>query len=281
MITLKNTALSVNISELGAEIISITVDGKERLWDGDPAFWSGTAPVLFPICGGLPNDRFTYNGKEYTMPKHGFARQQNFKVEKLNDLSATFLLESNPETLKMYPWDFEFRITYSLMNKRIKIDYDIKNLSEDTMYASVGAHEAHACPGGIEDYDIIFERNETLNSCGLEGNLISNELIPVIKDTDTLPLYEKYFEIDALIFKDLKSRSAKLRNRKTGESLTVEFNGFDYLLLWTKPKAEYICIEPWTGIPPMVNSGCDITEKEGITAIEKRSSFSRSHSIYY
>lgn len=215
------------------------------------------------------------------MPKHGFARQQNFKVEKLNDLSATFLLESNPETLKMYPWDFEFRITYSLMNKRIKIDYDIKNLSEDTMYASVGAHEAHACPGGIEDYDIIFERNETLNSCGLEGNLISNELIPVIKDTDTLPLYEKYFEIDALIFKDLKSRSAKLRNRKTGESLTVEFNGFDYLLLWTKPKAEYICIEPWTGIPPMVNSGCDITEKEGITAIEKRSSFSRSHSIYY
>lgn len=279
MITLKNTALSVNISELGAEIISITVDGKERLWDGDPAFWSGTAPVLFPICGGLPNDRFTYNGKEYTMPKHGFARQQNFKVEKLNDLSATFLLESNPETLKMYPWDFEFRITYSLMNKRIKIDYDIKNLSEDTMYASVGAHEAHACPGGIEDYDIIFERNETLNSCGLEGNLISNELIPVIKDTDTLPLYEKYFEIDALIFKDLKSRSAKLRNRKTGESLTVEFNGFDYLLLWTKPKAEYICIEPWTGIPPMVNSGCDITEKEGITAIEKRSSFSRSHSI--
>lgn len=281
MITLKNTALSVNISELGAEIISITVDGKERLWDGDPAFWSGTAPVLFPICGGLPNDRFTYNGKEYTMPKHGFARQQNFKVEKLNDLSATFLLESNPETLKMYPWDFEFRITYSIMNKRIKIDYDIKNLSEDTMYASVGAHEAHACPGGIEDYDIIFERNETLNSCGLEGNLISNELIPVIKDTDTLPLYEKYFEIDALIFKDLKSRSAKLRNRKTGESLTVEFNGFDYLLLWTKPKAEYICIEPWTGIPPMVNSGCDITEKEGITAIEKRSSFSRSHSIYY
>lgn len=281
MITLKNTELSVNISELGAEIKSITVDGKERLWDGDPAFWSGTAPVLFPICGGLPNDRFTYNGKEYTMPKHGFARQQNFKVEKLNDLSATFLLESNPETLKMYPWDFEFRITYSLMNKRIKIDYDIKNLSEDTMYASVGAHEAHACPGGIEDYDIIFERNETLNSCGLEGNLISNELIPVIKDTDTLPLYEKYFEIDALIFKDLKSRSAKLRNRKTGESLTVEFNGFDYLLLWTKPKAEYICIEPWTGIPPMVNSGCDITEKEGITAIEKRSSFSRSHSIYY
>ena len=281
MITLKNTELSVNISELGAEIKSITVDGKERLWDGDPAFWSGTAPVLFPICGGLPNDRFTYNGKEYTMPKHGFARQQNFKVEKLTDLSATFLLESNPETLKMYPWDFEFRITYSLMNKRIKIDYDIKNLSEDTMYASVGAHEAHACPGGIEDYDIIFERNETLNSCGLEGNLISNELIPVIKDTDTLPLYEKYFEIDALIFKDLKSRSAKLRNRKTGESLTVEFNGFDYLLLWTKPKAEYICIEPWTGIPPMVNSGCDITEKEGITAIEKRSSFSRSHSIYY
>lgn len=281
MITLKNTALTVNINELGAEIKSITVDGKERLWDGNPSFWSGTAPVLFPICGGLPNDKFTYNGKEYTMPKHGFAQQRNFKVEKHTDLSATFLLESNPETLKMYPWNFEFRITYSLMNKRIKIDYDIKNLSDDTMYASVGAHEAHACPSGIEDYDIIFEKKETLNSCGLDGSLISDELIPIIKDTDTLPLYEKYFEIDALIFKDLKSRSAELRNRKTGESLTVEFNGFDYLLIWTKPKAGYICLEPWTGIPPMVNSDCDITKKEGITAIEKNSSFFRSHSIYY
>ena len=90
-----------------------------------------------------------------------------------------------------------------------------------------------------------------------------------------------YFEIDALVFKDLKSRSATLRNRKTGKSVTVRFEGFDYFLLWTKPGAGYICLEPWTGIPPMLGSDKDITKKEGITSIEKGGSVHYTHSIYY
>ena len=185
MVTLKNNVMSVEISEIGAEMKKITVNGQERLWNGDPAFWSGTAPILFPICGGLPDDKYTYMGKEYTLLKHGFARKMTFETEKQTSISATFLLKSNQETLKMYPWDFELRITYSLESGCIKIDYDIKNMSENVMYASVGAHEAHACPEGIEDYDVIFEKKETLNSCVLVGNLISDELIPIIKETDT------------------------------------------------------------------------------------------------
>lgn len=281
MVTLKNNVISIEISTTGAEMKKIIVNGKERLWNGDPSFWSGTAPVMFPICGGLPEDKFTYNGREYTLPKHGFAKTMNFEVENQTGLSATFLLKSNEETLKMYPWSFEFRITYSLEGARIKIDYDIKNTSEETMYASVGAHEAHACPEGIEDYDVIFEKKETLNTCGLSGNLISDELIPIIKETDTLPLYYHYFDVDALIFKDLKSRSATLRNRKTGESVNLSFDGFDYFLLWTVPKAGYICLEPWTGIPPMLGSDNDITKKEGITALEKGATFHRTHLLYY
>lgn len=281
MVTLKNNVISVEINEKGAEIRKINVNGKERLWNGDPAFWSGTAPIMFPICGGLPDDIFTYDGKEYSLPKHGFARTMTFAVENQTDLSVTFLLKSNEETLKMYPWSFEFRVTYSLLGGRIKIDYDIKNLSDTVMYASVGAHEAHSCPGGIEDYDVIFEKKETLNACSLAGNLISDELVPIIKETDTLPLYYRYFEIDALVFKDIKSRSATLRNRKTGESVLLSFEGFDYFLLWTKPKAGYICLEPWTGIPPMLGADNDITNKEGITAIESGNTLHRTHSLYY
>ena len=144
MITLKNNIISIEISTIGAEMKKITVNGKERLWNGDPSFWSGTAPVLFPICGGLPDDKFTYKGKEYTLPKHGFAKTMTFEVENQTGLSVTFLLKSKEETFEMYPWSFEFRITYSLQGTRIEIDYDIKNTSEETMYASVGAHEAHA-----------------------------------------------------------------------------------------------------------------------------------------
>lgn len=281
MVTLKNNVMSVEISQKGAEMRRVTVNGEERLWSGDPAFWTGTAPVMFPICGGLHEDKFTYAGKEYTLTKHGFAKLMDFEVENQNGLSATFLLRNNAETLKMYPWEFEFRITYSLKGSRIKIDYDVKNLSNDTMYVSPGAHEAYACPEGIEDYDVIFEKKETLYSCTLDGNLISEKRIPIIKDTDTLPLYYSYFAVDALVFKDLKSRFATLRNRKTGKCTSVGFDGFDYFLLWTKPGAGYICMEPWTGIPPMVGSDKDITAKEGITAVAAGDTLKLTHSIYF
>lgn len=281
MVELKNSVMSVKISEKGAEMRRVTVNGEECLWSGDSDFWTGTAPVMFPICGGLPEDKFTYKGKEYCLQKHGFARFMDFEVEKQSSVSATFLLKSNPDTLKMYPWDFEFRITYSLKGTCVKVDYDIKNLSNDTMYVAPGAHEGYACPEGIEDYDVIFEKKETLYSCVLDGNLISEKRIPIIKDTDTLPLYYSYFAVDALVFKDLKSRFVTLRNRKTGKAISVNFEGFDYFLLWTKPNAGYICMEPWTGIPPMVGSDKDITKKEGITAVTPVDTLSVSHSIYF
>ena len=280
-VTLKNDKLTVEINTKGAELNSIKVNGENRLWSGDPEYWTGKAPVLFPICGGLPDDKFTYNGAEYILNKHGFAKLKEFTVEHKNDLTATFLLKSDDETLKSYPWSFELRITYALRGAAVKITYDVKNTSADAMYMSIGSHEAYACPECIEDYDIIFEKKENLNSCDLDGNLIAHSTTPVLKESDTLPLYYKYFAVDALVFKDLKSRSATLRNRKTGKALTVSFEGCDYLLLWTKPGAGYICIEPWTGIPPMVGSGYDITEKEGITAVEPDKSSTVSHTIYF
>lgn len=281
MITLKNGVLSVEISEKGAEMQSIAVKGEERLWNGDPAFWTGRAPVMFPICGGLPDDRFTYRDREYVLKKHGFAKNMIFEVEKASEHMAVFVLRSSKETLEMYPWEFEFRVVYSLRGAGVKIDYEAINLSKETMYASVGAHEAYACPEGIEDYDVIFEKKETLDTYELDGNLTSGRRTRIITDTDTLPLYYKYFAVDALVFKDLKSRSAMLRNRRTGKSVTVDFDGFDYFLLWTKPQAGYICLEPWAGIQPETGAGADITEKEGINAIEAGGRLSLTHTIRF
>ena len=149
------------------------------------------------------------------------------------------------------------------------------------MYMSIGSHEAYACPEGIEDYDVIFEKKETLFAQDLDGNLSAHSRTPVIKDTDTLPLYYKYFVVDALVFKDLKSRSATLRNRKTGKSVTVSFPDCDYFLLWTKPDAGYICMEPWCGIQPMVDCTYDITEKEGINEVAAKDTFKVSHTICF
>lgn len=281
MVILDNGKLTVKISELGAEIRSVTLNGEERFWNGDPSFWSGVAPVLFPICGGLKNDKYTVDGKEYTLSKHGFARKSTFAVERQNKTSAVFLLTENEETLKQFPWEFDLRIKYTLAGEAIKVEYDVTNKSDSCMYAAIGSHEAYACPEGVEDYDIIFERKETLKSFILEGNSLSRQTETVLFESDTLPLYNKYFEVDALVFADVKSRFVSLRNRKTGKTCSLNFNGFDYLLIWTKPNAGYVCLEPWTCLPDFVDSDGDITLKTGMSAVLPKTQFKKEHTIYF
>lgn len=281
MTVLDNGHIRIEISTLGAEIRRVTVDGEERFWSGDPEFWEGVAPVLFPICGGLKDDKFTLNGKEYTLEKHGFAKKMNFEVCEKTNVSAVFLLTQTEETLKMYPWCFELRIKYLLTGTSIKVEYDVKNTSNSVMYTAIGAHEAYACPEGIEDYDIIFEKKETLKAAEVDGRLLKRCTETVLYESDTLPLYNKYFDVDALVFTDIRSRYATLRNRKTGKSVSVDFNGFDKLLLWTKPGAGYICIEPWTTVPSYTDDSYDISLKEGMTAISPNGHFIKKHTIYF
>ena len=150
------------------------------------------------------------------------------------------------------------------------------------MYFNVGAHEGYYTPEGIEDYDVIFPENQTLSACVLYGNFVSDQRMPIIKDTRTLPLYDKYFNIDALAFKDVDFHSAILRNRKTGRALEVSFPEAKCFLLWHKPNTPYMCLEPWNGMPDTYdtpNEGGDITQKEGITSLDANKEFCYSHRI--
>ncbi len=281
MVVLNNGTVTAEISEKGAEIRRLRVNGEDRLWSGDPDIWAGTAPVLFPICGGLKDDKFIIDGKEYLLRKHGFARDSVFELEKATGTAAVFLLKSNEQTLKSYPWEFEFRVKYTLSGASVKVEYDVVNLSDSVMYTAAGAHEAYACDGGIENYDVIFERKETLKTHRLDGTLISRNTDTVLYESNTLPLYTGYFSIDALIFTDIKSRFVTLRNRINGKSVSVDFGGFDYLLLWTKPGAPYLCIEPWTTTPSYTDDGYDISAKEGMTPVNPGEHFTKTHRIYF
>ena len=279
MITLKNEFLTASFNEVGAELKSLVFGGKEYIWEGRSEVWSGSAPILFPICGGLKDDKYTYLGKEYTLKKHGYARFTTFEIEDKTDSSVVFLHKSDAETKKSFPFDYELRVIYTLIDKTVKVGYSVKNLTDGNMYFSIGSHEAYYTPEGIEDYDVIFPQNETLNSYVLYGNLLSNQELPIIKDSNVLPLYDKYFTVDALVFKDLKSRTATLRNRKTGKAVQVDFPNADYFLLWHKPNSPYMCLEPWSGIPDIVGSSYDITEKEGIIALESGKEYNSVHTL--
>lgn len=279
MITLKNEFLCAKISEVGAELKSLVADGDERIWQGIPEVWKSSCPLLFPICGGLKNDRYSYKGKEYTLEKHGFARFERFEVRNLTETAVDFVLTPTPATREKYPFDYVLTVGYRLTGRSLEIRYTVENRTDGEMYFSIGSHEGYSTPEGIEDYDVIFPQAETLDSFVLYGNLLSDQRLPMLKDSHVLPLYEKYFTVDALVFRDLKSRSAVLRNRKTGRAVQVDFPDCPYFLLWHKPNAPYICLEPWDGIGDRVGAGADLTEKEGIHRLAKGDVYRAAHTL--
>ena len=162
MITLKNEFIKASFDEVGAELKSLVFKEKEYIWEGRSEVWAGSCPILFPICGGLKEDKYTFKGKEYTLQKHGYARFVTFEIENKTDNSVVFLHKSNDETKKSFPFDYELRVIYTLNGKTLKVDYSVKNSTDDTMYFSIGSHEGYYPPDGIEDSDVIFPKNETL-----------------------------------------------------------------------------------------------------------------------
>lgn len=281
MVTIDNGILKVGIHEKGAELASVIKDGKEYIWCADPAIWAGSAYILFPICGGLKEDKYLLGGKEYFQQKHGFARHKTFKVEENTGTRAVFLLTDDEDTLKGFPFKFELRAIFELQGDRLITTYKVKNLNDNTMYFSIGSHEAYATPEGIEQYDVIFDKNETLETVQLAGNLLGDTTIPVLCDGKVLPLYDKYFFFDALVFRGVKSRKATLKNRITGREVMIEYPDNDYVLLWHKHGAPYICFEPWSGINDTVGSSYNIEEKEGIIPLDGGKEYTNVHTITF
>ncbi len=281
LITISNEYLTAEISAKGAELQSIKTDGRERLWNGDPSVWSGRAPLLFPVCGALKDDKFVFGGKEYTLPRHGFARQSQFEIESAELQKAVFLLRSSEKTLAVYPFEFELRVIYTLDKTCINIEYEVKNLTNGEMYFSIGSHEAYSCPEGIENYSVIFDKAENLIANRLDGALVGSRTVDLGQNTRELPLKCEYFEEDSLNFLNLNSRRVILKNRKTGEEIKVDFEGAEYFLIWQKPGASYICLEPWCGIADFCDSDYDITKKPGIVKLSPNQAFTKRHSITF
>src|SRR5487761_2213617 len=110
MITINNEHLKVLIRETGAELLYIQSNGLEYLWQADPKFWGNHSPVLFPIVGELKEGKYLYEGREYTLPRHGFARDRQFSGQSVSQSEAIFMLHSDQETLEKYPFHFEFQV---------------------------------------------------------------------------------------------------------------------------------------------------------------------------
>ena len=251
IVKIGNEELVVSVSSLGAQIISVADNsGKEYIWCGDKEIWGKHAPILFPIVSGLKNDRYTFQGKEYILSKHGFAQSSEFAIEEETSDSVTFIMKSNEATRAVYPFEFEFRVRYTVSKRKLTVDFITANKTNGDMYYSVGAHEAYALCNDISDYSIVLDEKETLFRYEVtENDGIQKCNEPCFNDTDVLLLNEDYFKTDAIIFFDMKSKGLSLVNNKTGDRIHVDFPGFETVLIWKKPGAAFVCIEPWAGAP--------------------------------
>ncbi|MBC3759949.1 aldose 1-epimerase family protein [Hyunsoonleella sp. SJ7] len=284
---LENDKLKIAVKPTGAELCGIRSIKRKTdfMWDANPNVWGSYAPNLFPIVGGLKDNTYQFEGKTYQLPRHGFFRHSEaIKLLGETENSLTFGLTYNEDTLKVYPFKFEFQITFTLKDNTVKLLHIIKNLDDQPLYFSMGGHPAFKCPvfqnEDYEDYYLEFEHSETskihlLNSAGL----FSSETRPMLENTKKIPLSHNLFNDDALIFKDLKSKKVALKSQNQGEILSVSYHDFDYLGIWAKPNGDYVCIEPWLGIADSENTDQNFTTKEGILQLNANDTFRATYHI--
>ena len=286
MFTISNNILSIKISEKGAELQSIfhLPNNLEYLWSGDEKFWAKKSPVLFPIVGGLKNNTYTFNGNDYKLSRHGFARDHVFQLKEQSESSITFCLTSSEQTKAIYPFDFLFSIKYSLENNQLQVAFSLENIGNGEMFFSVGAHPAFAVPLNenlaYEDYYLQFNQPENAQRWPLSADgLIENESVTFLDNQDKLPLKKDLFYKDAVVLKQLQSNSISILSHQSDNGVKVTFDGFPYVGIWAAKDADFVCIESWCGIADRVNATGNLIDKEGIIKLEAGALFERSYSI--
>lgn len=285
MYTISNGILQATILSKGAELSSLILlaTGDDYMWPAGEA-WAKHSPVLFPIVGTLKSNTYYYQDKAYQLPRHGFARDKNFTVTQQDAESITLQLTDDAATHAVYPFHFQFSISYRLQHNSLYVTYHVTNTGTDTLYFSVGGHPAFKLPmttdTAYHDYFLKFDQEETAGRWPISPDgLIEQEPLPLLDHNNLLPVTKELFAKDALVLKHLRSNRVTLASNKTNKALTFSFPGFDYLGLWAAKGADFICIEPWCGIADSVQASQQLTDKEGIQSLAPQAGFERTWSV--
>jgi galactose mutarotase-like enzyme len=280
--TIHNQYLTCKIDSVGAEIISLVDNStqQEHIWQIDDAVWGSSSPVLFPAIGKIKSGGIDYEGKTYDMPKHGIIRHnQDLSFEQYAENHCAFTLTSSEKTLKQYPFKFVFKVEYKLEESRLQMIYHIENRDEVDMYFACGGHTAYACPldnnTSLEDYVIEFPKPQDLKAMTLgDTGLLSNRIRNIKTHNHLLYLSKTLFDEDALIFADIDFDWVRLRRKDTKKGIVVNFAQYPNLVLWAKPGADYVCIEPWFGLPDHEDESVILNEKLSYKKLSVADSYS-------
>ena len=255
-ITIRNEALTVRVSTKGAELTSIrSADGTEYLWQGDKAYWTSHAPNIFPYVARLTEGKYTLDGETYGFGNHGLVRYRDLAVKKQEEAKVSLRLEADEETMRQYPFDFVYTMTYSLKGNVLKMKTTVKNRGDKRMYFAVGGHPGFNVPmapgTSFEDYRLEFARDAhpyrilLADSSAVTPGQERYELPERI-----IPLHHDLFDHDAIVLVNA-AREVAICSDRTDRRVTVSYPDFRYIGFWHKPctDAPYVCVEPWTSLP--------------------------------
>lgn len=268
-IRISSEALSAEIDPHGAQLSRLCDrESRDLLWDGNSAVWAGRAPLLFPIVGVLAGGKYRLGNNSYALSRHGFARGKDFSVASVTESSATFKLSADAATLAVYPFQFELLVKFELLRCSLSVTATIRNLGVEPMPASFGYHPAFRWPlpfgADRSAHTIEFESDEpeAVRRIDAAGLLTPLQQPSPIKQR-RLVLGDELFQNDVLILDRVRSRSVSY-GAETGPRLRIGLDAAPYLGFWTKPGAQFICIEPWHGITDPVGFAADFRDKPGV-----------------
>lgn len=285
MILLENDYISASFSSKGAELQTLKnrKTGIDYLWNGDRNYWGKFSPVLFPIVGGLRENTYYFEDRKYSLPRHGFARDHEFDLEKISDDELLFVLTANPATLENYPFNFRLALRYRLSENSITCSYEVTNIDHRHLLFSIGGHPAFAVPAetGLDykDYYLKFSHDTELEYHKISKELITDETISIPLIHGRLSLSHELFYADALVFKKLKSDSISILNTQTSHGLKFEFKEFPFFGIWAAKDANFVCLEPWCGIADGINHNMELKDKEGIQSLPPGQVFKRQWQV--
>ncbi len=245
-----NTSLEV-IPERGGIVTRWRVQGQEIFYLDearltDPALTvRGGIPILFPLCGNLVDNAYTYNGQSYTLKQHGFARELPWEVvDQVTDdrVSLTLSLTSNDHTRAVYPFDFQLFFTYTLDGNKLIAQQRYVNHSDVSMPFSAGFHP----------YFQVLDKTQ------LEVDIPANQLLD--QPAKTTRSFNGIFDFEQdeidVAFNDLSRQSASVTDRAQGLRLTLtQSDEFSIMVFWTVKGKPFYCLEPWTAGRNALNTG--------------------------
>lgn len=272
-IKISSQQLSAEIHPLGAQLFSLRdAEGCDLLWDGDPAVWKGRAPILFPIIGALVGNQYRLDGQTFSLSRHGFARDRLFSLVEADPASALFRLHWDQETFDAYPFRFQLDLHFAVTDATLSVVATVRNLEDrKSLPASFGFHPALRWPLPYGEprasHFLTFESEELapIRRLDAQGLLMPEKFETPVRNRK-LQLRDDLFAADAIVFDSIASRRI-LYEAERGPTLEIAFPGMPDLGIWTKPSAEFICIEPWHGFADPQGFSRDFRAKPGIALL--------------